>query len=99
MGAIIGRANMHFKWTNHFFAIGILSATLAFGAPFGTSFVYQGRLNDGTNPATGTYDLRQELFDADASGNSVAGPVTNLNVSISNGLFSTLLDFGSNAFR
>ena len=24
----------------------------------GTAFTYQGQLNDGTNPATGSYDLR-----------------------------------------
>ena len=28
----------------------------ATAAPLGTAFTYQGRLNDGTNPANGSYD-------------------------------------------
>ena len=30
----------------------------------GTAFTYQGRLNDGANPASGIYDLRFTIYDA-----------------------------------
>src|ERR1043165_9543325 len=63
-----------------------------------TAFSYQGRLNDSGSPATGTYDLRFTIFDALASGNAVAGPLTNATVAVSNGLFTVLLDFGASAF-
>ena len=39
---------------------GAVSAALAQG----TAFTYQGRLNDGGNPANGSYDLRFALYDA-----------------------------------
>src|ERR1043166_5291807 len=54
-----------------------------------TAFSYQGRLNDSGSPASGTYDLRFTIFDALASGTTVA---------VSNGLFTVLLDFGASAF-
>ena len=41
--------------------------------PQGMAFTYQGRLNDGANPADGTYDLRFPLYTADPGGNQV-GP-------------------------
>jgi hypothetical protein len=44
----------------------------------GTAFTYQGRLNDGGSPASGSYDLTFALFDAATSGNQVGGTVTNL---------------------
>ena len=65
----------------------------------GTAFTYQGRLGVGTNAANGIYDLQLGLYDAANSGNLVAGPVTNSNVSISNGLFTVIVDFGTGAFN
>jgi trimeric autotransporter adhesin len=61
----------------------------------GTAFTYQGRLNDGANPASGQYDLVFTLFATDSSGDAVAGPVTNAAVAVSNGLFTTAVDFGN----
>ncbi|MGA2244906.1 MAG: tail fiber domain-containing protein [Verrucomicrobiota bacterium] len=60
-----------------------------------TAFTYQGQLWDGGSPATGSYDLKLTLFDAVTNGNSVAGPVTNTAVGVTNGLFTTVIDFGS----
>jgi hypothetical protein len=60
----------------------------------GTAFTYQGRLNDGANPANGTYDLRFQLNDAATGGNNRGQPLTNSAVTVSNGLFTTTLDFG-----
>ncbi len=62
----------------------------------GTAFTYQGRLNDGANPANGNYDLRFTLFDALTVGNQVGSLLTNSPVSVSNGLFTVTLDFGAN---
>src|SRR5690349_2159829 len=63
----------------------------------GTAFTYEGRLNSGTNPATGTFDLQFSLFTTDTGGSPIAGPVTNLAVPVANGLFNTIVNFG-NAF-
>jgi Chaperone of endosialidase len=62
----------------------------------GTAFTYQGRLNDGANPANGTYNLRFALFDALTVGNQSGLPLTNSPVNVSNGLFTVALDFGAN---
>jgi hypothetical protein len=59
----------------------------------GTAFTYQGRFNDGTNPATGIYDLRFAIYDA-ATGGTAAGALTNAATGITNGLFTVPLDFG-----
>jgi hypothetical protein len=67
----------------------------------GTTFTYQGRLNDGANPANGTYDLTFTLFSVSSgsgAGALVGGPLTNSPVNVSNGLFTVTLDFGANAF-
>ena len=64
-------------------------------APLGTAFTYQGRLNDGGNPANGSYDLKFTLFDQASAGGVIAGPLTNSPVNVSNGLFTVVLDFGS----
>ena len=61
----------------------------------GTAFTYQGRLNDGTQPAIGLYDLTFTLFDTNSSGSPVAGPITNSTTVVSNGLFNLTLDFGN----
>jgi hypothetical protein len=63
-------------------------------APLGTAFTYQGRLNDGANPASGNYDLRFTVYDAVADG-TLKAAVTNACVAVTNGLFMTPVDFGS----
>ena len=62
----------------------------------GTAFTYQGRLNNGTNPATGSYDLTFTLFATNSGGVAVAGPITNSATAVSSGLFTTTIDFGAN---
>ena len=64
----------------------------------GTAFTYQGKLDIGTNAAKGTFDLKFTLYDALDYGNVVGTPLTNPAVAISDGLFSVVLDFGSDAF-
>ena len=64
----------------------------------GTAFTYQGRLNDGTNPATGTYDLRFALFDAAGGGAQVGSAITNSALAISGGIYTVTLDYGAGVF-
>src|SRR5258708_6758842 len=65
----------------------------------GTAFTYQGKLNDGNNPATGIYDLRFTIYDTNIPpGVVIAGPMTNASTGVTNGLFTVALDFGANVF-
>ncbi len=64
----------------------------------GTAFTYQGRLNDTGQPANGNYDLQFALFDAPTNGNQIGSTVTNLAVGVTNGLFTTLINFGPGIF-
>jgi hypothetical protein len=63
----------------------------------GTAFTYQGRLQNNGTLAGGSYNLKFTLFDTDVGGVAIAGPVTNTAVSVTNGLFLALIDFGPGA--
>ena len=67
-------------------------------APLSTSFTYQGRLTDGGSPANGTYDFEFKLYDAASSGTPVGSTVTEDDVTVTDGLFTVGLDFGSGIF-
>jgi hypothetical protein len=84
----------------------LLSLAIAFYAVFfavnpvaaqGTAFTYQGRLNDGANPANGIYDLTFALYTSGSLGAPIAGPVTN-SATVTNGLFTVSVDFGTGVF-
>ena len=83
------------KKTTLLFVTGIF--LVFYGAAFaqGTAFTYQGRLNDGANPASGTYDLRFSIYDAAGGGAQQGSTVTNAATAVSNGLFTVTLDFGN----
>jgi len=68
----------------------------AFG--LGTAFTRFGRLNNSGAPANGSYDLAFTLYATDLSGSTIAGPVTNLALIVSHGLFITYVDFGPGVF-
>ncbi len=74
-------------------AIGSLQTITAHAQ--GTAFTYQGRLNTGGSPANGSYDLAFTLYTTNVTGSLFAGPVTNSAVGVTNGLFTTLVDFGN----
>src|SRR5271155_3151110 len=62
----------------------------------GTAFTYQGQLNAGGAPANGSYDLQFTIYNSTNSpGTVIAGPLTNFAAAVSNGLFSTVIDFGN----
>lgn len=62
-----------------------------------TAFSYQGKLNSNSLPANGQYDFAFEIYDA-SSGGTLIGTLMINGVTVSNGIFSTQLDFGANAF-
>ena len=80
---------------------GLLNGMLdpAQAAPLSTSFTYQGRLTDNSQLANGTYDFQFRLFDAPTNGAHVPVVLAYPTVAVSNGLFTTELDFGSNVFN
>jgi hypothetical protein len=61
----------------------------------GTTFTYQGRLNDGVGTASGSYDLRFAIFDAATNGVQQGTTLTNAATAVSNGLFTLTLNFGN----
>src|ERR1044071_819958 len=63
----------------------------------GTAFTYQGRLNVGGTPANGTYDLVFTIYDLPTGSGAFANQ-TNSAMTVSNGLFTTTLDFGPGIF-
>ncbi len=63
-----------------------------------TAFTYQGSLTDGGTPANGSYDLTFTAFDAVSDGDPVSDAVTIPAVTVSNGLFTTTVDFGPEVF-
>jgi hypothetical protein len=60
----------------------------------GTAFTYQGRLDSGTNPAAGSYDFTFAVFNAATGGAQSGVTLTNPAIAVSNGLFTTMIDFG-----
>jgi len=77
--------------------LGLLSVALA-GSAQTSTITYQGQLTSSGSPATGLFNLRFALFDAATFGNPVGTALTNAPVSVTNGLFTVTLDFGSAVF-
>src|SRR5882724_958764 len=63
-----------------------------------TIFTYQGRLTANGTPANGVYDFRFSIYRTETNGLMIAGPLTNMAVGVTNGLFTTSLDFGHQPF-
>ena len=82
--------------------LSVFCITILSGAVWaqGNAFSFQGRLNDGTTPANGSYDLQFRLYNA-ATGGTQIGTTTALhpNTTLINGVFSVTLDFGAAAFN
>ena len=62
-----------------------------------SAFTYQGKLNDGGNPANTAYDMRFSLFDAVSAGNQIGSTITNAAVQVTGGIFTVQVDFGAAA--
>jgi hypothetical protein len=80
----------------------LLSATGSSAAPattpLGTAFTYQGRLDRSGQPFSGLCNFHFSLWDAASDGSQVGTTVDKPGLVISNGLFTTQLDFGASAF-
>ncbi len=63
-------------------------------AVVGTRFSYQGTLRLGNDRANGPYDFRFKLWDQVAGGTQLGSTQTKNDVPVTDGLFSTTLDFG-----
>ena len=85
----------------HAVFVAFMFAALTAGTAFaqGSGFNFQGRLNDGTNPANGNYDLQFRLYDAITGGTQIGAVVSRPATTLINGVFSTTLDFGAAAFN
>lgn len=82
--------------------LGVLSAMSLAGAgaasPVGSTFTYQGALEESGTAAAGDYDMRFALYDASSGGAQVATTLTLSSVTVDDGLFEVSLDFGPGAF-
>jgi hypothetical protein len=72
--------------------------TTAALAPLGTSFTYQGRLDQNGSPVNDACDMSFRLYDAASMGTEI-GSDFHAGVPITNGLFTVNLDFGAGAFN
>ena len=75
----------------------VLQIVAGIAAAQHTAFSYQGRLQNNGAPSDGVYDLRFELFDAGAGGSSL-GLLSKPSIPVTNGLFTSSLDYGAAAF-
>src|SRR2546421_4177834 len=90
-------SNMKIKLKLLLLALFALDASTAVRAQ-STAFTYNGRLANNGVLATGSYDVRFAVYDANAAGNLVAGPLSFSPVGVTNGLFTVRLDFGAGGF-
>ena len=80
-------------------ALATLNAELSTACAQGTAFTYQGHLNNGGAPANGLYDFRLKLA-SDPLGDNYVGDAFFTNaIPVTNGLFTTTIDFGAGIFN
>ena len=78
--------------------VAAMGGLASLAADVGTTFTYQGFLENGIGPVTDTCDFRFGLWDAPAGGNQKgASPQTVNLVAVENGVFTTPIDFGPGA--
>jgi len=68
-------------------------------APLGAAFTYEGQLKNGSSSVNGPCDFQFGLWDAVGLGAQVGITQTQTGLAVSNGLFTTQLDFGAAAFE
>jgi hypothetical protein len=77
----------------------ILGSTLAPSQAQATAFTYQGQLRESDRPANGSYDLRALLYTEEIGGSQIGPIVFKTGLAVTEGLFTTDLDFGTSAFN
>ena len=78
--------------------IALCMAGVAWSAPMGTAFTYQGRLSDANSPADGLYDFEFEVYDALDGGTQQGSTISKDDVDVIDSYFTAELDFGSSVF-
>ena len=73
-------------------ALAALCAAEVSAAPLSPAFTYQGRLNDGGQPANGLYDLAFTLHDEPTNAPSLGTYIILSAVPVTNGLFTVELN-------
>jgi len=73
-------------------ALGVVAAG---AASLGTEFTYQGILSDAGSPATGDFDFRCYLYNAESGGSQVGPMVLVEDLLVTEGRITTQLDFGA----
>jgi hypothetical protein len=66
--------------------------------PVGTSFTYQGELQQSGVPANGNFDFQFELYATDSGGAALSTPVILESVPVQGGIFQVELGFGLSPF-
>jgi photosystem II stability/assembly factor-like uncharacterized protein len=75
--------------------LGSLLTSIQSALAQGTAFTYQGQLTAGGGPASGSYDFTFALFNNSSTNSGQVGvTLTNLDLGVTNGLFTVTLDFG-----
>ena len=86
------------KVKNLVVAVFVLVASALAALAQGTAFTYQGLLSSSGGAANGSFDLRFGLYTNVSIGSQIGSLETNAAVGVTNGLFTTALNF-SNAFN
>lgn len=83
----------------HSVCVVLCAATITLKAaaqtPLGTTFTYQGKLENTGQPASGLHDLRFQMFTLAAGGTQVGSTICVDGVDVVDGLFTASLDFGA----
>lgn len=66
--------------------------------PIGTAFTYQGSIDQSGGPLSGTADFQFKLFGAVTGGTQVGTTQSVTNLTVTDGVFTTVLDFGASVF-
>lgn len=77
-------------------SLSIINQELSILYAQGTAFTYQGRLGFNGAPANGVYDFDFALYATNSGGSMLGSASFSLAVPVTNGLFTTTLDFGGN---
>jgi hypothetical protein len=76
-------------------SLALCALTLSSAHAQGTAFTYQGQLNSGASPANGIYDFEFSLSNAPSGGSQIGTTLTQSAIGVTNGLFTTTLNFGA----
>ncbi len=79
--------------------IACMGAEGLWAAPLSTSFTYQAQVKPGGAPLNATADFRFSLWSAETNGAQVGSTIIVSDVTVTDGLFTTELDFGAAGFN